>query len=365
VERLTKTHGTRCCRGFIALWVIVRFFLSSQSAFAFQGRCNRELSLQDFEQDLAQVHWPIFCGSVLFGLEAATVWEHASEYARSGYAELSGVAYLSRLVSVQTRGELRRILRSGSSFNNQYDYGEIELLSLQVGNKAFNPTRLSLGRLRLPFGVNYGFGGRLIKDLIDDRYFKTPDNSVVIETDNRDQFTLALGFGEHFETLNYASNLDEDSLDASDGKHFVTAWTGRFSYDMAAPEGTKGIVSVYSDNVSRRRYGLALVNRQKSDDQIQIEFVRAFEFSRDNNDFDQLIRVGYKSGFRSGSSWWFQYDQARGLYQIVTIGAEEELQLDRYAESVLARLSISNQRDAGQHKVFDRWFAILGVETRI
>ena len=134
----------------------------------------------------------------------------------------------------------------------------------------------------------------------------------------------------------------------------------RISYDIAALEGTRLIASFSTTELSQRRGGAAIVNRNGKGERTSLEIVRTWtEFPYDPADFNQLIRINWSGRVSLDLEVKAQYED---VWQTHRIGCLTLRQL------IVAPLSIDGS--VGYKRSEDgvtrsSWFGVLGLEATI
>lgn len=185
--------------------------------------------------------------------------------------------------------------------------GEFKSVYLSVGHPVKSRWRVMLGKLDLPFGLNFNQASDLIRKLYKRSFFwKSAKSSVVFSYTDLVGTALELAWSDHI--------VDRE------GEGAVTGLSARFSSDISALGGTKLIMSYYKDDNRLRKFGFAALNATRIG-------VTTFEWLRyrdenhsGNYPFHQLIRFSGVTSFKNSSRWLFEYEDDLELYYLTQLG---------------------------------------------
>jgi hypothetical protein len=220
-------------------------------------------------------------------------------------------------------------------------------VTLQIGNSALNRHRILIGRSRQPFGVNQNtianWSGYLLEDL-----FYGPKNYLASYTyDNQKDLTWTTSIGAKEESKRNASARD-------------STVSSRLSFDLAALEGTRILTSFSTTELSQRRGGIALVNRNGKGEQTTFEVIRVWtEFPYDPIDFNQLIRTNWSGKASEDLRVSAQFEDVWQQHRIGNITLKQMFTDQLSLDGTIGFYRTENQL------LRSHWFGALGIEASL
>ncbi len=289
------------------------------------------------------------CASAKMSLEAAFALGEPREHVwvQAGRGRLS--AHWRDWLSLVVKGQARKV----DLFDPEAPAPVIEkwsdTLAVQVGNPASTPLRFVAGRLRLPTGIDDSWSMEIFQSMESRSTRLSPPIGAVLTLDNLVSSSLDVG---------YAQVMDDSDSDYSmTGK---SAWSARLMHDIAPLDGTRLIATGYSGNAGQRRFGLAVYNANPKGDETQFEWLRHLSTPDGReDDFSQIIRLGWRSAWRSNNRVIFQYDDERFIHRLGVAGFDFKFQ-----EWALIRMSLAYRKSEIESQK-SRWFIASGIEVRL
>jgi hypothetical protein len=269
------------------------------------------------------------------------------------YANLYGGVFVTPWMSVQARGKLRDTLPIGIASEENLDR-RTDYAVLQLGSPVIHHTRLTAGRLRLPFGIDRSEATEFYKSFENRTFWDSPPDGAYVTFDEMRNLRLDLG---------YASNqLVEESVTDPlvDEKEEVRAGSVRLMIDFSALDGSRLVFSGYGENHGVRRMGAGFVTVSRKSDMTLFEFVRKLSTpSGDDAPFEQLLRLGYVSAYRNDTRWVVQFDDERFRFRRGIV-AHDFLIYDHFD----VRLGVTYQKSETGDGL-KRWYITSGLEARL
>jgi hypothetical protein len=181
----------------------------------------------------------------------------------------------------------------------------------QYGKLYHDPVQISIGRQRLPFGVERQPLVGFFSLHQPYAFWAGPDLGINLTVSNTRSFFFQLG-------------LFTELKDPEEGKGLKTtsqAFTARIFYDKPSWQGSKVILSLYGDRSENQRVGIALLNSSADERIIQLEFIRSFYNGKFwHSNFTQLLRLWLQSARVRNWQYFFLYDEQRRFSRYATLG---------------------------------------------
>ncbi len=297
----------------------------------------------------SETTWPKLCFRGHISQQALLRSNHHELNREFQYGEGYFGLHLNSLFSVHGRFNARRFSMPKSKIEE-----ETESLFLQVGNVALSRFRFSIGRLRLPFGLDL----RPLPEIYDAIY------------KNRDYWrSVPYGARIGWEDLR---NIQFDIGAATDKKTFDSfqgeekpkdprmQWSARIMIDIAALGGTRFIFSAMDDNPNERRVGGAIMTRDISGGMSAFEWTRRyFRPKPDDRAFDQILRFQYVGDRENVFNWVFEYEDEFKSKWLATIGYEHRL--TDYGRLRLNATYVKPRTEAD----VPHWLGVAGVQASL
>lgn len=269
------------------------------------------------------------------------------------YANLYGGVFVTPWMSFQARGKMRDILPLGTDAKedkNRYT----EYATLNLGSPVIHHTRLTAGRVRLPFGIDRSEATEFYQSMENRTFWDSPPDGAYVTFDEMRNLRLDLG---------YASNelVNETVTDPLlDEKAEIRAGSLRFMVDFSALDGSRLVFSGYGENHGVRRMGAGFVTVSRRSDLTQFEFVRRLSTpSGDEAPFEQLLRVGYVGAYRNDARWVVQFDDERFRFRRGIVAHDILI-----ANHFDVRLGVTYQKSETGDGL-RRWYVTTGLEGRL
>lgn len=264
----------------------------------------------------------------------------ATVYGSHGQA--SGL--IGNWLTLQARGHAR--ISQGRE-KNHFEDKEIasESAIVQIGNSAIHRHRLFGGIGAIPFGLNIDTTADWTNLKKDRHFFGSPIHIVGYSYDNQKDLTWTISGGSRNE-------------ESDDAQSRIAAIGTRLIYDMAALEGTRAIVSFSTTELSERRGGIALLNRNGKGEQTTVEIVRKWtQFPYDPTDFDQLIRINWSGKIDDVQRGRAQYEDILNQSRVGTL-----TYYYIFMPHMQTSVSVGYHKDETSLEP-NFWFGIFGLEV--
>ncbi len=227
---------------------------------------------------------------------------------------------------------------------------DTDTLLVQVGNKSLHRHRLFAGIGQQPIGLNLNLNSKWYGFETSQRFYGGKTNLAGYTYDNRKDVTFTVS----------AAVKDDFTDDASQRS---AALSSRLSYDFAALEGSRILVSFSTTEVSERIGGVALLNINGRGDRTSIEWLRTWtQYPYEPNDFDQMFRLNWTSKTSDKLRTGVQYQDIAGESRRGTVALEYE-----WSQFIDLFLTTGFQRNETRIADHDRspnfWFATIGSEV--
>jgi len=297
-----------------------------------------------------------FKGSL--GSEITNVSGTPEENSWLRYAHAYGGVFLTPLLSFQARGSLRDILPLGAAVQERDDL-HTDYAVFQVGNPVLNPVRLTVGHMRLPFGLDLTQASEFYQSFDNRAFWASPENGAYLTFDDMRTMKLEIGYGSGsvlYDKRTGLPSVKDGRLRTSSGQpppdHGTSA---RYSLDLPALEGTRLVLSAYT-GANERRMGGGIITTSSYGDATEFEWVRRLVRGEP---WTQLLRLGYVGAYHGGNRWIVQIDDERFRYRRGTLECDV-----RVVGPLILKLAVSyfrSQPDAGM----SRWYVTSGVEASL
>lgn len=269
------------------------------------------------------------------------------------YANAYGGLFISPWASFQARGKVRDTMPIGTDtaedLNRYMDYA-----ALTLGSPVIHHTRLTAGRIRLPFGIDRTEAPESYQQKENRAFWDSPQDGAYVTFDEMRNLRLDLG---------YATNelVDDTVTDPLVGqKEEIRAGSARLMVDFSALDGSRLVFSGYGENHGVRRMGAGFVTVSRKSDMTLFEFVRRLSTpSGDDAPFEQLLRLGYASAYRNDARWVVQFDDERFRFRRGIV-AHDVLIYGHFD----VRLGITYQKSETGDGL-RRWYVTTGLEGRL
>jgi hypothetical protein len=277
------------------------------------GHCFLE---SDVDHVLPASIWPIWCIRPQISSQLIFRDDTGGNNLAMHQARVYQGLHLHRFFSIHGEFLAQRIFRLGQNKNQVVDGSKTEDLFLQVGNIAEDRWRLSVGLLDMPFGLDF----RPLIEIYDEflktrKFWRFPRYGATITYDTQISSQFEIGYA--------TDKLDSETAFERGGEESQNeAVAVRAMFDIAALNGFRFVFSGYGDRVGERRIGFGMVNSARRGDESVFEFVQLRPRPSQSDDFDQLFRFGYRSIYRMGMRWVFEYESDRLDYRMGTLGAD-------------------------------------------
>jgi hypothetical protein len=183
---------------------------------------------------------------------------------------------------------------------------EADLTVIQIGNLATHSFRFVVGRAQLPLGINQPVHRGWYERQFSYDLYRTPMNSVQLAFDNQENVTMDVGLAVEKERKSARQDAEPSTKVAEE---LLTAISLRLIYDFPILGSTRSIVSAYSENSGKRRWGLGLLTVGDKKEETHFEVIRELATPDGKGEpFKQSIRFGFKGAVERGTRWSFQID---------------------------------------------------------
>ncbi len=269
------------------------------------------------------------------------------------YASVYGGLFVTPWASFQARGKVRDAMPLGTdSSENRHRY--MDYAALTLGSPVIHHTRLTAGRIRLPFGIDRTEAPESYQQNENRGFWDSPRDGAYVSFDEMRNLRLDLG---------YATNelVDDTVTDPLIGqKEEIRAGSMRLMVDFSALDGSRLVFSGYGENQGVRRMGAGFVTVSRKSDMTLFEFVRRLSTpTGDDAPFEQLLRLGYASAYRNDARWVVQFDDERFRFRRGVV-AHDILIWNHFD----VRLGITYQKsETGDGQ--KRWYVTTGLEGRL
>jgi len=232
-----------------------------------------------------------------------------------------------------------------------------EALFLSLGNQALHRYRINLGKLPMPFGIDFSPTPEIQRvALKTQRYWKYPDYVASFTFDNLVDTNAEVAVASDM-IPGYHDPASVNFIDIENRQ----ALSLRLSFDISALEGTRFLLFGYGEKSGQRRFGSGFVNRSGRGDLTSFEWVRW----RDTPDgkshgIQQLFRLNYEGVFVTNTRPIFEYEAEERTYRLLTFGQDYKA-----FEMGLARLSASYYFDDRDIREPNFWFMNVGLQLEL
>jgi hypothetical protein len=248
--------------------------------------------------------------------------------------------YLSQHLSFHAQGSLAWF--AGDQWQREHID---ELAFLQIGHPLFSPVNISVGRINLPFGLDY----RVVSETLQRRkqnFWPLYTWGAAMTVVNHDQTHIEWGA---------SSTVQEPQL-AHLERHKVDTVSLRISKDYADLEGTKLIASTAHKPNQETHFGISALNKARGRI-TSFEWVRRI-YHHDQKPFSQLFRINHLGRWSQGQRWYYEYENVRAHSWLGTIGSA--WQLGHKSIVLNSELAYASQRgDASR----SGWIMTVGLRS--
>ncbi len=269
------------------------------------------------------------------------------------YANAYGGLFITPWLSFQARGKVRDVEPLGTAVAENHDR-YMEYAALTLGSPVLHHTRLTMGRVRLPFGIDRTETTETYQAVENRTFWGSPPDGAYVTFDEMRNLRLDLG---------YATNELVDDAVAGPlvgKKQELRAGSARLMVDFSALDGSRLVFSGYGENHGVRRMGAGFVTVSRKSDMTLFEFVRRLTTpSGHEAPFEQLLRLAYASAYRNDARWVVQFDDERYRFRRGMV-AHDILIWNHFD----VRLGVTYQKsEAGDG--LRRWYVTTGLEGRL
>lgn len=269
------------------------------------------------------------------------------------YANAYGGLFVTPWLSFQTRGKVRDVQPLGTDTREDLDR-YTDYAAVTLGSPVIHHTRLTAGRIRLPFGIDRTEATETYQAVENRTFWSSPRDGAYVTFDEMRNLRLDLG---------YATNelVDDTVTDPLVGqKEEIRAGSARLMVDFSALDGSRLVFSGYGENHGVRRMGAGFVTVSRKSDMTLFEFVRRLTTpGGDQAPFEQLLRLGYVSAYRNDARWVVQFDDERFRFRRGIV-AHDVLIWNHFD----VRLGVTYHKSEAGDDV-RRWYVTTGLEGRL
>lgn len=269
------------------------------------------------------------------------------------YANVYGGLFVTPWMSVQARGKMRDLLPLGTEVKGDLDR-YTDYAAMTLGSPVVHHTRLTAGRIRLPFGIDRTEATESYQMAENRTFWDSPPDGAYVTFDEMRNLRLDLG---------YATNeLVNDTVTSPivGKKEELRAGAARLMVDFSALDGSRLVFSGYGENHGVRRIGAGFVTVSRKSDMTLFEFVRRQSTpSGKAAPFEQLLRLGYVGAYRNDARWVVQFDDERFRFRRGLL-AHDILIWDHFD----VRLGVTYQKSENGDGL-RRWYVTTGLEARL
>jgi len=298
---------------------------------------------------------PAACIQASAGAEVVGYAESAAANIWLDYGSLYGGFFVTPWLSVQALGYRREVTGlqdHALKFRELYtDYAVLE-----VGNPILSRYRLTLGRMRLPFGIGQSAAPQFYQ-LLDNRLlWHSPPLGGFMTYDDLRRVRIDFGLAGEGRPNKKNSAVDEANVRPLD-----QAVSIRAMLDISALEGTRFMLSGYAAKQGERRYGFGMINVNHKGDATEFEFVRRLTTPTGKEQpFEQVLRLGYVQAWQGTRRWVMQFDDERLRFRRIVV----DFDLQVYSHFILRTGVGYRQRSDGLSRA-SRTSLTLGLEAKL
>lgn len=277
------------------------------------GSCTLQL---DGAEEIPESVWPAVCVKPKVSVQGAFRDDTGTKNLAMLQSRIYYGVHIHRLFSIHGEHVAQRIFALGAEENRATNGAKTEDLFFQVGNVAQDKWRFAGGMLDMPFGLDF----RPLIDIYDEmiktrKFWRFPRYGANLTFDSQVSSQYEVG---------YATDMinDETAFERQGEKSTNEALAVRTMFDVAALDGFRFVFSGYGDRQGERRMGVGLVNIARRGDESVFEYVHLRPQPSRDGQFDQLFRFGFRSAYRGGMRWIFEYESDRLDYRMGTVGCD-------------------------------------------
>ncbi len=276
------------------------------------------------------------------------------------YADLDGGIFVTPWLSFQGRGKYRQILPMGKDAVASRDL-YTDYATVTVGNPVLHHTRLTAGRLRLPFGLDQTEATQYYQSAENRAFWASPEQGGYVTLDDMRNLRLDIGYSST--EIREKNQPDQEAVSVASGNlkdPIVRATAARLMVDFSPLDGSRLVFSGYGENHGVRRMGIGFVTVSRKSDMTEFEFVRRLATpSGSDAPFEQLLRVGYVGAFRGDTRWVVQFDDERFRFRRGMLG--HDIEMWKHFDF---RLGVTYQKsESGDGD--RRWYVTSGLEAKL
>jgi len=229
----------------------------------------------------------------------------------------------------------------------------LDALALQLGNPALHRVRLVGGVVRQPFGIDSSYLMEFFRAMEGRGWWRSPDFGAVVTLDNMSSSSIDVGIGR-----NRSRRSSESEPMTDDSRDHLRAYAFRLMHDIAPLDGSRLVASALTQSDGQRRFGLGFINANAKGDETHLEWLRVMATPDGRqSDFEQIVRIAYRSEFRANNRMVAHYDDERLRYRLGVIG------VDFAARNwFLIRTAVA-YRKSESPEISTRWFLVTGLEA--
>jgi hypothetical protein len=226
---------------------------------------------------------------------------------------------------------------------------------LQFGNPVLHRYRMTIGRLRLPFGLDQSEAPEYYQALENRRFWDSPRDGGYLTYDDLRRFRVDIGGA-----VSDLRSARQRSMQSQGPREFERAVSVRAMLDISALEGTRLVASGYGSIVGQRRFGFGVLNTNRKGDFTNLEFVRLLTTPGGERDpFEQILRAGYTSAWQSIGRWVIQFDDEHLRFRRIVIDYDKII-----SANLFARFSVGYLHGQDSSRL-SRWAFTTGIETKL
>jgi len=248
----------------------------------------------------------------------------------------------------------------------EYFYSDRDYAYLQIGNPVLNKYNFKVGELPLPFGVKFSKVMDSYRKNIDQSFWDSPRHSASLKYDTLTNFFWEIGVATDY----YYEKIQDDSQETEGVitpeveksiQQAIEAMSLRTGYDIPALGGSRLLTSFYASKNGERRGGFGFVTVSAKGDITQFDWIRRFRSPNLRKfPFEQVVRFGYQSTWRSSSRWIVQFDDVRNKYRKGILGNDTQI-----SKNIILRIATSLERNLEERFYRDQWQVLTGIEVQL
>lgn len=302
--------------------------------------------------------WFLTCVAANAGSVFSTQYRHSDEGFRLDHARGYLGFHINSFFSIHGQARAQRVYGVGEQATGPQLLQENEMAVMRFGNLVLHKWRMTIGRLQAPFGVGYSKVNWAYKADEAEKFWETPAETVTIAIDSQRDYVIELSASANYLAFQ-KDRADKDDDSEKVQKELNVANVVRVSHDIAALDGSRLMLSGYSDKNGEKKFGFGFITVSRRFDLTQFEWVRILASEERSGDFDQILRFGYLGEWQRNERWNFQFDDEHRRYRKAVLGFDK-----RFYERVDLRLAVSYY-DWLMGSGFKRWGYVAGLEVRL